>query len=215
MEPDVLWHFQELMRRMAWMGEQQLKLERQLLALEAGMQALGQQVAALEEQIAGMGDRPSTHIDKIEYRFEQLKVDTLAGTLQIGISHNAEGLIEDLAVQESTAEDIKLGAPSDNGGELFLRIASGLQQYANTELYLDIDEAAARSGINLNPELRERIADDLTKQLQNRAVSYMKEVPTREGPDPAAEKAILTKVKADVRSGLKQYFEQDGKEASP
>jgi len=215
MEPDVLWHFQELMRRMAWMGEQQLKLERQLHALEMGMQALGQQLSALEEQLAGMGDRPSTHIDKIEYRFEQLKVDTLAGTLQIGISHNAEGLIEDLAVQQSSAEDIKLGSTYGKGGEMFPHIATELQDYACSELYRDIDEAAAQAGTPLDPELRERIASDLAKQLQNRAVLYMKEVPTKESPDPTAEQTILAKVKADVRSGLKQYFEPNGKEGTP
>ncbi|MNT98196.1 Spore germination protein GerPC [compost metagenome] len=63
-------------------------------------------------------------------------------------------------------------------------------------------------------ELHGRIAEDLSRQAQERIIIYMKEVPSKEGADETAVKTIMEKVKADVRSGLKSFFESTGKETS-
>ena len=38
-----------------------------------------------------MNESPKTVIEKIEYHFDQLKIDTLEGTLQIGLTPNGSG----------------------------------------------------------------------------------------------------------------------------
>jgi len=74
--------------------EQQQTIER----LEQELQRIKQQLAKQEQA------SPIYHVEKIEYRFDQLKVETLEGSLQIGLStSNPEQLpmmIEDFMMQQ-------------------------------------------------------------------------------------------------------------------
>jgi len=76
------------------MQEQQQTIER----LEQELQRIKQQLAKQEQST------PIYHVEKIEYHFDQLKVDTLEGSLQIGLStSNPEQLpmmIEDFVMQQ-------------------------------------------------------------------------------------------------------------------
>lgn len=79
------------------MQEQQQTIER----LEHELQRIKQQLAMQEHS------SPIYHVEKIEYHFDQLKVDTLEGSLQIGLStSNPEQLpmmIEDFVMQQQNA----------------------------------------------------------------------------------------------------------------
>ncbi|KRF01714.1 hypothetical protein ASG89_25480 [Paenibacillus sp. Soil766] len=59
---------------------------------------LEQTVNKLQADLKTMKDEKRIHIDKIEYNFDQLKVEKLDGTLTIGISPSAIDQIEDLSV---------------------------------------------------------------------------------------------------------------------
>ncbi|NOU66479.1 hypothetical protein GC096_20775 [Paenibacillus sp. LMG 31461] len=59
---------------------------------------LEQTVNTLQADLKAMKDEKRIHIDKIEYNFDQLKVEKLDGTLTIGISPSAIDQIEDLSV---------------------------------------------------------------------------------------------------------------------
>lgn len=76
------------------MQEQQQTIER----LEQELQQIKQQLAKQEQSL------PIYHVGKIEYHFDQLKVDTLEGSLQIGLStSNPDQLpmmIEDFVMQQ-------------------------------------------------------------------------------------------------------------------
>lgn len=220
MDPHLLCHIQELLRRVGWLAEHQLRMDGRLQAIEGRLQimegqlqAVERSLQALEERLTGMEERPSTRIDKIEYRFEQLKVDTLAGTLQIGLAQGAEGFIEELGAGPHAYQDIQLG--QEGNGEPYTRVLEALDAYMETDLNRDIDEVSAHSGADVDPGLRDRIVQDLDKQIRERVLVYMKEIPSKEGPDEAAVKKIMEKVKADVRSGLERYFAGDGKGSSP
>lgn len=252
MDPHLLWHVQELLRRTAWLAEHQLKLDGLLQAMDSRLQTMEERLQALEDRLARMEDRPATQIDKIEYRFEQLKVDTLSGSLQIGLTQGAEGLIEELGAGGKSYQDLKLGGDQDgsgdggntgdagyageagagnngngygNGydgqedvrssGEPYARVFDQLQAYLESGLYYDIDDVSARAGTEPEPALRERIAQDLNRQVRNRVLVYMKEIPSKEGPDEEAVRTIMDRIRADVRTGLEQFFGETGKENPP
>ncbi|MDR6554340.1 spore germination protein GerPC [Paenibacillus qinlingensis] len=59
---------------------------------------LEQTVNKLQADLKAMKDEKRIHIDKIEYNFDQLKVEKLDGTLTIGISPSALDQIEDFSV---------------------------------------------------------------------------------------------------------------------
>ncbi|OAS17361.1 spore germination protein GerPC [Paenibacillus oryzisoli] len=59
---------------------------------------LEQTVTKLQADLKALKDEKRIHIDKIEYNFDQLKVEKLDGTLTIGISPSAMDQIEDFSV---------------------------------------------------------------------------------------------------------------------
>ncbi|OCT15955.1 hypothetical protein A8709_10060 [Paenibacillus pectinilyticus] len=59
---------------------------------------LEQTVSKLEADLKSLKDEKRFHIDKIEYNFDQLKVEKLDGTLTIGISPSSLDHIEDFTV---------------------------------------------------------------------------------------------------------------------
>jgi spore germination protein PC len=206
----MLWHFQELFRRVGWLAEQQLRTEARMKATEEQLQTISKQLAAVEQLLTSLQNQPTTRIDKIEYRFEQLKVDTLSGSLQIGLAHGAEGLIEDLQAGNVSAQNVELD-PGDNE-DPYIKTQSALQDYLGAELHRDIDEAAGNAGVEAEMELHARIAEDLARQAQERLVVYRKEIPSKEGADDEAVRTIMGRIRADIQSGLKSFFETYGKE---
>ncbi|CAH1206323.1 putative spore germination protein GerPC [Paenibacillus allorhizoplanae] len=72
---------------------------------------LEQTVNKLQADLKAMKDEKRIHIDKIEYNFDQLKVEKLDGTLTIGISPSAIDQIEDLSVNGNS-----LNKESNGGG---------------------------------------------------------------------------------------------------
>lgn len=65
-------YFVQLHRYILWQTNKIRTLERRLSVLEARLQELESQ--------------PRTTIERIEYKFDQLKVETLEGTLNIGLA---------------------------------------------------------------------------------------------------------------------------------
>ncbi|MDF2648327.1 MAG: spore germination GerPC family protein [Paenibacillus sp.] len=59
---------------------------------------LEQTVTKLQMELNALKDQKRVHIDKIEYNFDQLKVEKLDGTLTIGISPSSLDNIDDLSV---------------------------------------------------------------------------------------------------------------------
>jgi spore germination protein PC len=59
---------------------------------------LEQTVTKLQTDLSALKNQKGVHIDKIEYKFDQLKVEKLDGTLTIGISPSLLDNIDDLTV---------------------------------------------------------------------------------------------------------------------
>jgi len=61
---------------------------------------LEKQLKNMETDISDLKKQKGTHIDKIEYKFDQLKVETLSGALHIGLVAKSSKEIEDLVLTE-------------------------------------------------------------------------------------------------------------------
>lgn len=80
------------------------RMEQRMQEQQDMIERLQQELELLKQQAGKEQTAPTIHVDKIEYRFDQLKVDTLEGSLQIGLStSNPEQLpmmIEDFMMQQ-------------------------------------------------------------------------------------------------------------------
>lgn len=80
------------------------RMEQRMQEQQDMIEQLQQELELLKQQAGKEQHAPTIHVDKIEYRFDQLKVDTLEGSLQIGLStSNPEQLpmmIEDFMMHQ-------------------------------------------------------------------------------------------------------------------
>lgn len=196
MDPNTLWHFQELFKRVAWMAEQLIRIE--------------QKLDEIGRQLSESKDTPSTRIDKIEYNFEQLKVERLDGTLLIGVTQGVDGKVDEFTLSDAVTQDLKIGGPPQGG--MFPRLSKRMQQYYVSDIHLDIDRSASKYGQETDQEMRSAIIDDLQKQSENRILVHMKELQHKEGEDPQTEELVYEKVMAEIRSALDLFFEKRSEE---
>ena len=75
-----------------------------------------ERIAQLEKRtrtsakIKELGEQPPIKIDKIEYKFEQLKIDSLDGTLNIGLNPLTPDNLEDIIINEKPEVTFPQGA---------------------------------------------------------------------------------------------------------
>ena len=77
-----------------------------------GMQ---KKIQSLEKQVSEIQNRPPVHIDRMEYKFDQLKVETLEGTLNIGLNPSDLQGIEDYSVPMVRVKARRSGTWSGSG----------------------------------------------------------------------------------------------------
>ncbi|MCM3698636.1 spore germination protein GerPC [Paenibacillus macerans] len=131
-------------------------------------------ISALNKQLEVLKSMPRQHVDKIDYNFEQLKVENLNGTLIIGISPNDQGKIEDLSVAGKQKEDVSLGQNSDDPTESSVQtIKIEVQRYIKEDIASLLAEKANHRNMNLTADQLQNIMDDMIRQVDDRLAFYV------------------------------------------
>ncbi|WP_317965641.1 spore germination protein GerPC [Paenibacillus sp. CCS19] len=93
----------------AWISrvEQTLRHQHEQIAM------LQKRIDMLMAQVQAAEAKPTYHIDKIEYQFDQLKIEKLDGTLNIGIQPSGDGSESD--IDQFIVQQAKKGAAGPNG----------------------------------------------------------------------------------------------------
>jgi len=185
-------YFMKLHRYLSWQTKKIHALERHLHVLEARLQEIEAQ--------------PRTSIERIEYKFDQLKVETLEGTLNIGIAPpGAGGTIEDLAV-----EPVKTVIPKPEPA-LMRAIQEKIAAYLKQEAPETLKQLEHQYGRRLDDTYRQFILQDIARQTDERIRFYLQEkanhgyVPPGDR-DEAVEHEIFQKVKADIEQSLDAFL---------
>nr|WP_275583930.1 spore germination protein GerPC [Scopulibacillus daqui] len=108
----------------------------------------------------------------VNYSFDQLKIDTLEGTLNIGLNPNKD--MEDL--DDFTINDQTIHAPEqpvDPASAVMNEVNSFLNQYFSKQAYEDLRTIEQEKGYPLDDTYRQFIINDVQKQLHNRAQYYL------------------------------------------
>lgn len=163
----IEWLLAELHRQIAWQGGQIAEMRRLLAGLQQAAGALGERLSRLEE-------RAPVHVERIDYQFEQLKVERLDGTLVIGMAPGGTGTIEDLAVAGKPAGDVAWGeARKPAEEEAFVRVREKVRRFLSGEFPALLAEQARALGVALPPDCVTAIVEDIGKQVDDRIRLYM------------------------------------------
>lgn len=169
-----------------------------LQAQENRIAILEQTIQKLQEEMKQLKDKPSIRVDKIEYKFDQLKVETLDGTLNIGLNPSDLANIEDFAVEN---QSLKTPIHPKAQMQRSMKIEESVYQYLETELPALFKETQNQLNIRLDDSYLDFIKQDILKQLPARIDYHIQNTIEREG-EQNSEDTIIQLIKQEIRKGI-------------
>lgn len=160
---------------------------------------------SLKSEMAELKEKPYTNIEKVEYKFDQLKVETLEGVLNIGLNPTDTESIDQFDVQQKGL----------HVNEVHKEIKKQIQQqcHANMMNYLDdecptkIKEISDHYDVAIEPMYEQLIVDDIKKQVDSRITYYMQGLRLHEQTDVKEQVAFIDqKVKQDIENSIRHFL---------
>ncbi len=182
------------------------QITRQLERQESSIKQLQKKQKALEKELTEVKEKPVLYIDRIEYQFDQLKIDRLEGTLNIGLNPKDLQDMDEFAIdtlpfhkmQDRYLENIREQLEHD------------LNAYLDTELPEQIDKIKHENGLDIDESYTQFIIADIRQQLRERIDFYLKqqlqEMPQTDREDTTA--IILERIKNDIDDAVQNFFKQ-------
>lgn len=163
-------------------------------------------VEDLTAEIKRLKETPAITVERLEYKFDQLKVEQLEGTLNIGLNpSDLSKHIEDLAIPNQTSYD-RLNEKAQFHHPLLNEIRS----YVDTHVDDIIQKIESETGRNIDPSYHEIIRKDIHKQLPNRIEHYLQyfSKQNRDIPQEELSKMTYDTIIADINKGIHAFISQ-------
>lgn len=185
----------EYIRQLAW----QVKWQQEKL------NGLNEKMKEMEKAIDELKNRSFVRVDRIEYHFDQLKVEKLEGALHIGIMPDAGKSIEELVVNQ---QEVGLKPAQE---QPHADVRADIDAYLKNELPQAIESLEAECRFPLGADYRQMIVDDIERQVDERIRHYLEhDSDAADGSSDAQQwdirKRIVEKVKRDIRSAVDRHF---------
>lgn len=180
-------------------------MQRYLEAQEKRIMQLEQEIKRLTEEVSNLKNKPPIRVDKIEYKFDQLKVESLDGTLNIGLNPNDLNNIDEFAINNQPASPTPFPFPERE------RVVGEMGEEIMSELAEMIQETEAQVGISLEPSYHEFIKNDVGHQLEQRISMYFDHSSPMERSPHQFEQLkenVYEKVKSDLQVALVNFITQ-------
>jgi spore germination protein PC len=199
--------YQDFNQYLQWLQMCIQAQEQRIVSLEATLQKM-------REEIKQLSEMKSIHVDRIEYKFDQLKVETLEGTLNIGLNPNDLSGIDDFAVQNQTKDDTlyqSLSTPSSSNSRLqrSIRIEEAIYQYLETDLPVIIEETQKKQQLEPNGAYLTFIKDDIIKQLPSRIDNHLRAYTAQGRASESGtdiESLIIEAIKQEIQNGVAVFL---------
>ncbi len=182
-----------------------------LQRMQQSIEQQNHRIKMLEDMIDDLTDdynnllkTPKTNIEKIEYKFDQLKIERLDGTLNIGLTPNGGAdMLEDFTVNGHNGMN-----PSSIPPEGIQSIQQNVQSYMQNGALKELGELENKYQYPLDDPYRHFILSDIQKQLDQRINYYINQQSTR-SPDAPVEQIVedvTTKIKRDIVNGMEAFL---------
>lgn len=181
-------YFQQLNACLQWQTQKLLELE--------------SKIGHMQQEIDTLKKQRTVNVEKIEYKFDQLKIEKLDGTLHIGISPDVGKSIEDFSVNGSEV------MTTTDDTEAISRIRDRLDQYLDEEARALIREQEGNYRIVLGKEYTDFMIQDMKGQMDKRIEHYWKSVQEDPRSRRTKEDVIVDKIKDDIAVAVRQHLQQ-------
>ena len=173
---------------------------------EKRIQSLEQSIYKLKEEVDVLKSRPPIKVDKIEYKFDQLKVETLDGTLNIGLNPSDLQNIEDFAVDN---KGIKTPYSPQQQMKRTMEIEEEIYQYLENQLPHVITDVQEKNNLTFDESYLTFIKEDIKKQLPVRIQHHLNQLQalSRENSEPdQSNSKVIERLKNEIRNGIEIFM---------
>ncbi|WP_214629940.1 spore germination protein GerPC [Paenibacillus agaridevorans] len=201
-----------------WSAEVSRRLHQQQLQIER----LEAQLSQLQNKISMLEAKPSYNVESIQYRFDQLKVERLEGTLNIGMtlpggeaadSTTGTGEVEQFTVgDQPNYYPVQQPMGTQQAEGPFRALAGRLDGYMASEGERRLLSQEMELGMQLDPHHRRIVLEDVRKQLPARIKHYINQLSKEEqenlsNPGAMTER-IFERTKRDAEAAIGAYMRQ-------
>ncbi len=181
-------------------------------ASEQLLHQLTAQLQTLQKQLDDARNKPPVHI---EYHFDQLKVNRLEGTLNVGISPQGMPDIESLETPGNANWNVEQVPAEDDGqgaDDPLSRMQNEMYRYMDSAGTQALTALESRYGVSLDEAHRARVVQDVKRQLRERVRYYvtMKPYPIK-GSDEEKRQwddEIKAKTTKDINGAFAAYLQK-------
>ncbi len=181
-----------------YLEAQQSKIDQ----LELTIEILQDELNTLKKQTSGRAER-------IEYKFDQLKVERLEGTLNIGITPT--GGIEPSSIEDFTINRNHIDVPSakEQHPNFYENIKKNVYDYLNNDCYNVMKSIEQDYNYQLDVPYRNFIVEDIRKQIDKRIQYYLKDVTLQDHSEDSLkqlEETTINNVKNDINRTMEEFI---------
>ncbi|EIJ81910.1 spore germination protein GerPC [Bacillus methanolicus PB1] len=168
-------------------------------AQDRKIRQLEKTIEAINHELAELKERPGIRVDKIEYKFDQLKVESLEGTLNIGLNPSDLQGIEDFSVDN---QQVCTSFSPEDHMQTVMELESNLFHYLETEIELLIKQTQEKLNVNIDGSYIDFIKEDIKKQIPNRIEFYLRQISPEEKSKENWKEKIIAQMKKEIENGV-------------
>lgn len=173
---------------------------------ERRIKRLEQNLYAMNKDINALKARPAITVDKIEYKFDQLKVETLEGTLNIGLNPSDLQGIEDFSVNN---QNVKTQVSPTENMRSVVEIEDTILSFIESDTETMVATCEQSMQRKFDPTFVSFIKDDIKKQLSNRIDYYMNQLPPETRSNELSnerQNQIIQQLKLEIEKGIHTFL---------
>ncbi len=183
-----------------------------LFYLENIIRKQSDQLKYLERKIEDLETRiqenSSTNVEKIEYHFDQLKIETLEGTLNIGLSPQGVTSADELSIPNPTVNQRTEAEQSP----VVQQIQGELQPFFQRELPEKLKEFTEQQNKSLPLGFENMIYEDIFRQLPTRIQHYIRLHSENHNGivNDQAKDSIISDLKNEIIQSIQKFIKGKG-----
>ncbi len=177
------------------------KLQQMILDQNDKIRELEDQIKKLKKQVKEISSKPQT----VEYKFDQLKVEKLEGTLHIGLGHSAESkdLIEQFNIGHNTVQMPGRMKRSTIENPNYREMIQVMDDFFAKEAPAYLKSLENKINVPLDETYRIFILEDVQRQVPGRIKHYLTKY---EPKDERGRRDIIQKTKEDIYRGIETFI---------
>ncbi|KQL55015.1 hypothetical protein AN964_16895 [Heyndrickxia shackletonii] len=160
----------------------------------------------LKKEVEALKEKPPINVERLEYKFDQLKIEKLDGTLNIGLNPaDLTETIEDMDIPQNNPHNPPIVSDPDFRQELI----SKLNHYAGNDIHMVINDTEQQLGMTLDQQYQDFIIDDLQKQIPQRVDHYLNILAGQNLGNTSKEdllNQVYQKMKADIDQAVFMFI---------